>query len=255
LNSIMPVSPFVWPTACRRCWLRGSSPKGRAERRSRAAPPYSGGGKPACPRTDAPLGLEARLGLRLRRPHTTKPIPGMPKAAKAKAERSGMAAAVMLRWKTLSPLIDRHFPFTVNLKSTQVHGGAYLNIAPPSRLAPGRVSRPKCPMSVVCGARDPPRLRGLEPLDVARGRICLRFAKSFSLSGDATRAFWPPVAAGLPTVRCDRGSLRKSLAFRSGKLPPGKAGCCGCGGTGSDAHVAPGSHGSGVATWGRGRRW
>ena len=35
---------------------------------------------------------------------------------------------------------------------------------------------------------------------------------SFSLSGDATHGLWWPMAAGLPTARCGRGSLRTSSA-------------------------------------------
>ncbi len=51
---------------------------------------------------------------------------------------------------------NRHRPFTVNLKTIQVHGGPYSNLAPPPRLTPGRVSRPRSAISVVSSARDPP---------------------------------------------------------------------------------------------------
>ena len=65
---------------------------------------------------------------------------------------------------------NRYFPFAVNLKTIQVRGGPYFNLAPPHpRLAPGRISWPRGAVSVLSRARGPPQ-RELGPLEAARGR-------------------------------------------------------------------------------------
>lgn len=55
---------------------------------------------------------------------------------------------------------------------------------------------------------NPVRQVGSGPFEAAHMRTLIQFAKSFSLFGDVTHVLRPPVAAGSPTARCDRGSLR-----------------------------------------------